>query len=304
MTTTPPRCAVVFKTYSWDGFVERQARRLAEAAGALDFYISVDETNGPAGPIPFEHVVRFTCADLAAAGLPMRTAVGGVLWWNPDYAHYQFQQQYPDYDYYLFVEYDCVLQCSLEQFAVRAASQGADLVAFQITCPFNEWHWAPYQRDIYPAGEIHLAMLNVCFLSARALTMLHQRRLAMNADPSMRCWPNTELFLPTEVMRAGMTWLFLAGFADISLYAWFPPTLEEDLRPGDGDVFLHPVLDRRRYISSMLHNRGSLAPGELKRALARFPREEYAKLIWPAARQGAVRRVQHKLLRLRQQVGL
>lgn len=304
MTATVPRCAVVFKTYAWDPFVERQARRLAEAAGALDFYISVDETNGPVGPIPFERVVRFTCAELAVAGLPMRAAEGSVLWWNPDYAHYQFQGQYPDYDYYLFVEYDCVLQCSLEQFVVRATSRGADLVAFQITCPFNEWYWAPYLRDVYPAGEIHLAMLNLCFLSARALTMLHQRRLAMNSDPSTRSWPNAEIFLPTEVMRAGMTWLYLAEFADISHYAWFPPMLEEDLRPGNGNVFLHPVLDRRRYIASMIHNRSSLKPGELDRALARFPREEYANLLWPAARQLAVRRVQYKLLRLRQQVGL
>ena len=83
MTATAPRCAVVFKTYAWDVFVERQARRLAEAAGALDFYISVDETGGPVGPIPFERVIRFTCAELAFAGLPMRYAVGGVLWWNP-----------------------------------------------------------------------------------------------------------------------------------------------------------------------------------------------------------------------------
>src|SRR5271170_6495832 len=104
MTIAASRCAVVLKTYAWDPFVERQARRLAEAAGALDFYISVDETNGQVGPIPFERVIRFTCADLAAAGLPMRSVSGAVLWWNPDYAHYQFQEQYPDYDYYLFVE--------------------------------------------------------------------------------------------------------------------------------------------------------------------------------------------------------
>ncbi len=95
MTPTTPRCAVVFKTYAWDDFVERQARRLAEAAGALDFYVSVDETNGSVGPIPFERVTRFTCATLAASGLPMRFSVGGVLWWNPDYAHYQFLSQYP-----------------------------------------------------------------------------------------------------------------------------------------------------------------------------------------------------------------
>ncbi len=127
MSITIPRCAVVFKTYAWDGFVERQAHRLAEASGALDFFVSVDETNGSVGPVPFERVVRFTCNDLAGAGLPMRYAVGGVLWWNPDYAHYQFQTQYPDYDYYLFVEYDCVAQCSLEQFVGRAASQGSRL---------------------------------------------------------------------------------------------------------------------------------------------------------------------------------
>ena len=133
MTTTAPRSAAVFKTYAWDEFVARQARRLAESAGPLDFYISVDETNGPAGPIPFDRVVRFTCGELAAARMPMRFSVGGVLWWNPDYAHYQFLAQYPDYDYYVFVEYDCVVQCSLEQFVARAISRGADFVALDLT---------------------------------------------------------------------------------------------------------------------------------------------------------------------------
>jgi hypothetical protein len=304
MSPTTPRCAVVFKTYAWDEFVERQARRLAEAAGALDFYVSVDETNGSVGPIPFERVTRFTCASLAASGLPMRFSVGGVLWWNPDYAHYQFLSQYPDYDWYLFVEYDCVVQCSLEEFVSSAASRGADFVALPIARPFNKWHWMPYQRDVYSPGEVKLALLNVCLFSAPALTMLHQRRLAMHADPSMRSWPSSEVFVPSEVGRAGMTWLSLSEFGDVSHCDWFPPTMEEDLRPSERDTFLHPVLDRRRYVSSMLHNRGSLAPGELDRALARFRREEYAKLIWPAARQGAVRRIQHKLLRLRQEVGL
>jgi hypothetical protein len=301
MTIATPRCAVVLKTYAWDGFVERQARRLAEAAGALDFYVSVDETNGSVGPIPFERVVRFTCNDLAAAGLPMRFAVGGVLWWNPDYAHYQFLEQNPNYDYYLFVEYDCVMQISLEQFVIHAASQGADFVALPIAKPFEKWHWMPYQRDVYPAGQAKLSLLNACLLSSAALKLCHQRRLAMGSDPFMRQWPSSEVFIPTEVVRAGMTWLSLADFGDVSRCDWFPPTMEEDLRTAEGDAFLHPVLDRRRYVSSMLYNRGSLAPGELDRALARFQRKEYANLIWPAARQGAVRKIQHKLLQWRQE---
>jgi hypothetical protein len=303
MTIATPRCAVVFKAYAWDGFVERQARRLAEAAGSLDFHVSIDETGGPVGAIPFERVTRFTCADLAAAGLPMRFAVGSALWWNPDYAHYQFLAQYPDYDCYLFVEYDCVVQCPLEQFVVRALSRGADFVALPILRPFNKWHWMPYQRDVYPAAEVNLALLNVCLFSSPALKLLHHRRLAMTSDPSIRAWPSSEVFVPTEVVRAGMTWPSLADFGDVSHYDWFPPMLEEDLRRSDGDAFFHPVLDRRRYIASMLQNRGSLPPGYLERALSRFPREEYAKLVWPAARKGAVRRVQHKLLRWRHQLG-
>jgi hypothetical protein len=233
----------------------------------------------------------------------MRFSVGGVLWWNPDYAHYQFLSQHPNYEYYLFVEYDCIARCSLERFVIRAASRGADFVALPIQRPFNKWHWMPYQRDVYPADEVKLALLNVCLFSAAALTMLCQRRLAMGSEPSIRSWPSSEVFVPTEVARAGMTWLSLADFGDVSHCDWFPPTMEEDLRTADRDAFLHPVLDRRRYVSSMLYNCGSLPPGELDRALSRFQHEEYAKLIWPAARQRAVRRVQHKLLRWRQQTG-
>jgi hypothetical protein len=303
MTSTVPRCAVVFKTYAWDEFVERQARRLAEAAGALDFYVSVDETGGPAGPIPFDRVIRFTCADLAASGLPMRFPVGGVLWWNPDYAHYQFFNQCPDYDYYIFVEYDCVVECSLQEFVVRAVSRGADFVALPITRPFHKWHWMSYQPDVYPPDQVKLALLNVCFFTASALARLQQRRLAMSSDPSLRNWPSSEVFVPTEVARAGMRSLSLADFGDVSHYDWFPPVMEEDLKPGNGDTFIHPVLDRQRYVASMLHNRGSLPPGELASALSRFRREEYAKLTGPAARKGALRWIQHKLVRLRWQLG-
>ncbi len=161
----------------------------------------------------------------------------------------------------------------------------------------------PYQRDVYPPGEVKLSLLNACLFSSAALKLLHQRRLAMGSDPFMRQWPSSEVFIPTEVARAGMTWLSLADFGDVSHCDWFPPTMEEDLRTADGNAFLHPVLDRQRYISSMLYNRWSLAPGELNRALARFERKEYANLIWPAARQVAVRRIQHKLLQWRQEVG-
>ena len=215
-------------------------------------------------------MIRFTCADLEAAGMAMRFAVGGVLWWNPDYAHYHFLEQQPGYDHYLFVEYDCVVQCSLERFVARAISQDAGLVALPISRTFEQWHWTPYQRDVYPAGQNKLALLNVSLYSSAALKLLHQRRLAMNVDPSVVSWPSSELFVPSEIVRAGMKWISLADFGDVSNYDWFPPTMEDDLRPGQGDTFLHPVLDRRRYIVSLLQNKGSLPAGELKQSTRSF----------------------------------
>ena len=153
----------------------------------------------------------------------------------------------------------------------------------------------PYLRNIYHPDEVNRALLCVCFHSSSALKLLYQRRLEMSADPSIAEWPNSELFVSTEVVRAGMSWLPMADFAELSNYAWFPPVLEEDLRPAAGIAFLHPVLDRRRYISSMVNNRGSLKPGELDRALSRFPREEYAHIIRPARRKNRIQMMRHKV---------
>ena len=299
MTDLPPRCAVVFKAYAWDSFVERQARRLAAAAGRLDFYIQVDETNRPVGSIPFARVQRFTCADLEAAGLPMRFGLGGVLWWNPDYAHYHFLNHHPDYDYYLFVEYDCVVQGSIEAFVASAAARKADLVSLPISQPFDTWHWRAYQDDVYAQENVRLSLLNATLHSAAGLRLLYQRRLEM-AHAAMTGWPSSEVFVSTETALAGLRWLSLASFGDISRCDWFPPTLEEKLIDSDRLAFLHPVLDRKRYIASVLHNAGALPPGGIKRALEGIPPEEYAKLLWPAARGRTERRIRHKLLRVRQ----
>jgi flavin-dependent dehydrogenase len=84
--------------------------------------------------------------------------------------------------------------------------------------------------------------------------------------------------------------------------------VEQSAALGDGSIGRrcinsNPVLDRRRFLASIFHNRGSLRPGEMKRILARFPREENAKFIWPAARNRAVRRIRRKLIRWREERG-
>ena len=173
------RYAVIFKTYTWDGFVHRQASRCHAASGDGDFFIMVDETNGSIGDIPFERVVRTTNAQLVSFGLANRFEVGSLIWWNADYPHYQFKNQYPDYDYYVFVEYDAVIYGGIGYIVERAAALTADLVTLPIGTPKHEWFWTKFHRQAYRLAELQGSLNCVAVFSNRALTMLERRRREM-----------------------------------------------------------------------------------------------------------------------------
>ncbi len=295
------RYAVVFKTYAWDSFVHRQAARCAAAAGAGDFFVSVDETNGSVGLIPYDRVIRTTNAELIASGLPNRFEKGSLLWWNPDYVHYQFHDQHPDYDYYVFVEYDAVVQGGIEPLVARAAALDADLVALPITTPKQDWFWTIFHRQTYPLAELQGTLNCVSVFSKRALAMLGRRRREMAVGDRTRYWPSSEVFIPTEVGRAGFSHRSLNEFGDVSGYDWSPPILEDDLPPATGNAFFHPVLDERRYIASTLRLtvtlRSVLDPrSEMRRKLARFPREAYVPLLAGAARHRLRRKLVERMV--------
>lgn len=295
------RYAVVFKTYAWDSFVHRQALRCADEAGAGDFFISVDETNGCVGPIPFDRVVRTTNAELIASGLPNRFEKGSLLWWNPDYVHYQFHDLHPDYDYYVFVEYDVVIQGGIGPLVERAAALDVDLVALPIPTPKHEWFWTIYHRQTYPLAELQGTLNCVSLFSRRALALLGSRRREMAEGRQTRYWPSSEVFIPTEVGRAGFKHLSLEAFGDVQGYDWSPPLLEDDMPASVGTAFFHPVLDQRRYIAATLRQTLSLRSvvdprSEVRRKLARFPREAYVPLLAGAARHRLRRKFLERLV--------
>lgn len=122
-----PTYAVVFKTYTWDDFVCRQAQRCARATGRGEFYISLDETNGSCGQPSFGRLIRTSCAEMIALGLPDRFEHGSLLWWNADYAHYHFYSMHPEYDYYVFVEYDATVCGEFDAVVGDAVARGADM---------------------------------------------------------------------------------------------------------------------------------------------------------------------------------
>ena len=294
MTTDNPvkavRFAVVLKTYSWDEFVHRQASRCAVATGSGDFFISLDETNGSVSSIPFERVVRTSNADLVASGLPNRFEKGSLIWWNPDYVHYQFCDRHPDYDYYVFVEYDALIHGSFEPIVERASAMNVDMVSLPISSVKQDWFWTPFHRQTYGLAELQGSLIAVTAFSRRALDVLGQRRREMGARGQTRYWPNAEVFLPTEIARNNLNHCSLAEFGSIAGYSWFPPILEDDLHAATETAFLHPVLDRKRYIRSILKWPGEVAVffqkgSEMRLKLARFGREEYMPLLFAAARR-------------------
>ena len=286
----PMRYAVVFKTYMWDAFVERQAARCQAASGAGDFFISIDETNKSVGPVPFDRVVRTSNAEIVAMGFADRFEKGSLLWWNPDYAHYQFQARHPDYDYYVFVEYDVVVQTDIGRLVARMAAEGTDLVHLPFSTAKQDWFWTVYHRQTYPLEELEGSLICLTAFSRQALETLARRRREMAAETSVGFWPNAEVFVPTEIGRAGLQARSLADYGEVAGYSWFPPLLEEDLGTTNGAAFLHPVLDRNRYLASMLKStpavRSFFYPrSKLWRALRRFQPREYLPRLVPAAHQ-------------------
>ena len=94
-----------------------------------------------------------------------------------------------------------------------------------------------------------------------------------------------------QIERAGLRFLSLTDFGNTDGYEWYPPHLEQDLPSPDSKMdaaplFLHPVLDRDRYMGSLLKFSSLPAfvhPGSrLWRAIRHFRTEGYWRRL-PAA---------------------
>ena len=296
------RFAVIFKTYTWDSFNERQARRFAEATPQGDFFISIDETNAKFPSVPFDRVVRTSNAELLRSGLANRFEQGSLIWWNADYPHYTFHREFGEYDYYVFVEYDTVIQMPIADLIERMAADGADFAALPIRTPIKDWFWTQSHTQVYPVEQLRGTLNCVAVFSNRALSLLRSRRVAMAEDPAVTYWPSSEVFVPTELARAGYECRSLDEFGDTSRYDWYPPTLEADLPELSAHTFLHPVLDQNRYVAVNLRSNASLShylrpSSALRRSLARLPARAYVHLL-PGAVQRRLRLVLRQRIKL------
>lgn len=271
-----PRYAVLLKVHYWSPFAERRLRHLLDRTNSGDVYVFVDETNGPVGEIPYEHVIRATELDMSELDVPIEPA-GNIFWYNVDYPLYYFFQRQPSYDYYLMCEHDAVLNVDIDSFVREAHADSVDYVGL----PCKEIGW-PLQtgEGVYPDSFVLHQWLNCLSLhSNRSVAFLLERRQILArrfVSREIPTWPNNEVFVPTEMFNNGFNVRTLADFGGVEHYTWWPPTLEDDLARLRDQAFIHPVLEERKYIvsclrfSDLLNYRNYARDGQLRRLLGRW----------------------------------
>lgn len=285
-----PRYAAVMTTDAWDPFVENQYRRTAANVASGTMFVLANES---AGPVPLPSGVRGLGVDEnAMRWLHLPIAFERTLFcYNVDYLYYAFFLANPDYDYYVFFDYPAVVDVDLDAVIAAAARDEVDLIAEPVPGALADWAYAEAHATLYPPGVLRGTGLSLAVLSKAALAFLLQRRLLLARDFERGevSWPFCEAFVPSELARGGFRAAPLSAHGCVERYAWWPPILEGTLpavrRPG----FIHPLLDRPRYIRSTLEHarsRDLLSLRAHAKILRHVPLREY---LGPLLRQAGAK---------------
>lgn len=250
--------AVLFKIYFVDPFVIRQLERLKARVGEGHLYVIADETHGNVGEIPHDRVIRTTEADMIARGFAKSEPDSALFWHAADYSLIRLFEEQPGYDYYVTIEYDAIINADVGSLIAPIAASEADFVGKRINTKVLEWWWWYSCKEVYDADIVHPFLNAIAFFSGRCIPLLRQRRLEQSQrfrDKEIEHMPVSEAFITTELLRSGFTVANLSDFGSIEFYDWWPPTDEAELEITTGSTFVHPVLEGKRYVSSLL--RGS-----------------------------------------------
>jgi hypothetical protein len=286
MTAIQPY-AVIFKAFTMDRFVGRQLARVSSAASSGDVYLMMDETAGSVGPIAFDRVIRYKNADLIDLGFAPH-AQGSLFWYNADYPLYYFQHLHPEYDVIVMIEYDAVLQISIDWLAQECRNSRLDFIAKPIQKALDSYWWTNSMLHFYQYDQIHPFLICVAVFSGEAVRHLAACRLRHGHHDDgfdTTQWPVGEAFVGTELILNGFRTRELSKFGQLSRYDWWPPTHESELPDLSGEAFIHPVLVGRRYVTSLFKNgyvTGLVAMMRLN--LARVIFVMFVRSIWRGGR--------------------
>ncbi len=247
------RYALIFKTFTMDPFVQRRLAKVAASAPSADIYVIVDETRGSVGPIDFPRVIRCREDDLIKLGFA-GISQGSLFWYNADYLLYYFQYLQPSYDIIVMVEYDAVPNTNLDIVVQKCRDQKLDFIGQPIEKPVDTYWWTASLLRYYRRAQVRPYLICAAVFSAQAVRHLAECRLRHGQDydrSDATQWPIGEAFVGTELASAGFRVRDLSSFGRLTRYDWWPPVHEFELPDCTDQVFVHPVLNGRRYVSSI-----------------------------------------------------
>ncbi|MBV1832564.1 hypothetical protein [Novacetimonas pomaceti] len=289
-----PRYAVLFRTHTWDSFVERQFFRLQSLIDQGDLFVVVNNTSGKTRIPDTLRVVGFQESDFGKMGLA-DGGEGNLMWYNVDYALYFFMNIYDDYDYYVLFEYDVRGNVNFDELIKKVHDNRSDLVGVTASGAFNKWWFFQSCVGVYEEKELVKTFLQIGIFSRRAVSLLLRRRLEMSAQfrsGMLMNWPHCEAFIPIEIRKAGYRFSDLSSYVNVNRYSHEPAHLEEDTNFLEENEIIHPVLDTKRYILSTIRYEGRpekffIPSSSFGKKLRRFPVSSYGVPLFHALKKRA-----------------
>jgi hypothetical protein len=252
-----PTYAVLFKCHYWDSFTQRQLERMKRRTTA-DIFVLADETYGPIASIdhPEDRTLRISRTAAEDIGLD-HSGNTPAFWYNNDFPLHIFTRQHPHYQYFLMMEFDVVANVELDPLITRLHEMNVDFVGEPIRTPLSEWPWLASCSDWYETRQIRHWLTCLAIFSNRAAHHLYRRRsLAAlrvrtgGADGVPMC----EAVIPTELDLAGFRLMKLHELGSTACYDTAPPRPEEMLPKLTHEAFIHPVLDRQRFVANLFRD--------------------------------------------------
>ncbi len=171
------------------------------AAAHKDVVLCCDERQGPVD-MGGREKIGFDADTLRALGLLLHPRCG---WRCGDYPYYVTSAARPDYDFYLLVEPDVLINTAdLAATLVALGASEADFIAARLDVRDERWEWSRTMRHRY--DDIYGCIFPLTRLSARAIAHLHAARRAALVPESAEVfedWPNDEVFVATELKNNG-----------------------------------------------------------------------------------------------------
>ncbi len=281
-----PTYAVLFKCHYWDSFTQRQLERIKQRVTLGDIFVIVNDTDGRVEGIghPEDRIFRITEDQARGIGLHS-TGNWPMLWLNNDYHLHLFSRAWPAYQYYAMLEFDVVVGIDLDLLVQRLDDLELDFLGEPIPVPLAHWPWKFSCEGSYDDDDVRKALICLTIYSNRAAHLLYEKRAISGRRllaGEIKFMPCGEAAVPTEIHLAGLNSASLSEFGSTTFYDWAPPLDEAVLADHEGEAFIHPMLDTRRFIGSAIrfiqNSAAFLDEGDLLRR--RFSAEAL-KLAWP-----------------------